>query len=122
MAQCEVCKKEMTTPQGCIAAHIQYTPLKVVRGRHTEELDPTKTKSYVRIPYGHERRYGLIDNPPHCPDCNAPLGLFHHPGCDWEECPRCGFQLLACACNETGQFADVVIRTPARPPRKVKAK
>jgi hypothetical protein len=33
----------------------------------------------------------------------------HHPGCDREECPRCGRQLFSCACNTQGLFADLVL-------------
>lgn len=33
-----------------------------------------------------------------CPDCNVKDGGRHHPGCDKEECPRCGGQLIGCGC------------------------
>lgn len=36
--------------------------------------------------------------PENCPDCNAPKGGYHHPGCDDEECPRCGLQAIGCEC------------------------
>jgi hypothetical protein len=31
-----------------------------------------------------------------CPDCGAAVGAYHGPGCDWEDCPYCGLQLLGC--------------------------
>ena len=33
-----------------------------------------------------------------CDDCGAERGEYHHPGCEWEECPRCGGQYLSCGC------------------------
>ncbi|MCA9804731.1 MAG: hypothetical protein KC777_22325 [Cyanobacteria bacterium HKST-UBA02] len=34
----------------------------------------------------------------HCPDCLAPIGTFHHPGCDIEQCPCCNKQAISCNC------------------------
>jgi hypothetical protein len=34
-----------------------------------------------------------------CLGCRNPLGEYHDDGCDWEECPRCGGQSLACDCE-----------------------
>jgi hypothetical protein len=34
-----------------------------------------------------------------CPDCGAGAGEVHEPGCDIEQCPRCGGQLIACGCR-----------------------
>ena len=33
-----------------------------------------------------------------CYDCGVDPGGYHHPGCDMEECPRCGGQLISCDC------------------------
>ncbi len=33
-----------------------------------------------------------------CHDCGALKWEFHEPGCDMEDCPRCGKQLLGCEC------------------------
>lgn len=34
-----------------------------------------------------------------CHDCGAAQGEYHHPGCDTEECPRCGGQYFMCDCS-----------------------
>lgn len=36
-----------------------------------------------------------------CHDCGVTTGDFHKDGCDWEECPNCGRQLISCDCNDT---------------------
>lgn len=41
------------------------------------------------------------DLPPYeerCHDCGVIAGGIHHPGCDWEECPKCRRQLISCGC------------------------
>lgn len=40
-----------------------------------------------------------------CHDCGAEWGELHHPGCDSEECPRCGGQYFACHCQKGEIFA-----------------
>lgn len=32
-----------------------------------------------------------------CGDCGVPKGFLHVVGCDWEQCPICGNQLLSCS-------------------------
>lgn len=57
-----------------------------------------------RIPYGNEDREELPDGTPLylpndgevCPDCEAGRGELHEEGCDQEQCPECGQQLIAC--------------------------
>src|SRR5688572_27289451 len=49
-----------------------------------------------------------VDVPPHldddagsggaCPDCGVELGGLHHLGCDRQDCPSCGRQLISCRC------------------------
>lgn len=34
-----------------------------------------------------------------CCDCGAPVGTYHHPGCDQERCPVCGLQHITCDCS-----------------------
>jgi len=53
--------------------------------------------SYLRIPYGRERRRWPAGP---CHDCAVQPSELHVPGCDAEECPRCHGQAFACDCTE----------------------
>ena len=75
MAICIYCKKEMLLVNGCTCA--EYT------------IDGLK---YTRIQYRNLHR----DNP--CKDCGAKDGRFHHPGCELEICPKCGYEVTTCRC------------------------
>lgn len=43
-------------------------------------------------------RKAKIDLEDTCYDCRVKVGETHDYGCDWEECPFCGRQLLSCDC------------------------
>lgn len=38
------------------------------------------------------------ENPRRCYECGVREGKVHKPGCDWEECPFCHWQLISCNC------------------------
>ena len=88
MAKCKCCNREMLKAAGCIDKYIRYAD----------------KKDFVRIKFGKERRFGEVTSNDRCPDCNVKAGHFHHPGCDIEECPRCGQQLLSCNCGAVCTF------------------
>jgi hypothetical protein len=92
MAICKYCEQEMNTADGC-----KKMPVKTVDG----PLDP--------VLYGDERI--TADDPPRaghrCHDCGAQPGFYHHPGCDWEECPRCHEQLLSCDCEPIEEAEEI---------------
>ena len=55
-------------------------------------------KKYKRIPYGDPKefeKFGIIpDYSLTCHDCGVKKGQIHLDGCDMEQCPKCGEQLL----------------------------
>lgn len=81
MAVCEFCKQDMITADGCVCVPV------VIDG-----------VAYEPLPVGDDCGYYESDDD-RCPDCGAKYGHYHHPGCDVEECPKCGFQLISCDCN-----------------------
>ncbi len=54
---------------------------------------------HPRVPYGQERRFGRGANfGPECPYCGAKIGKAHSPGCQLDECSKCGGQVKVCGC------------------------
>ncbi len=84
MAICKFCNGEMHEVAGFI-----LVPIKAADGLY----DPVRYGSEVRPE--HPSHHGT---PRRCGDCDALPGNYHHVGCDLEECPRCGGQLLSCDC------------------------
>jgi hypothetical protein len=83
------CKQEMTTAEGCTI------PTLVVAGT-----------ALARTPWGKERHWSRPRAGERCGDCGVLPGKAHHLGCDIEECPRCGRQLLSCDCLHEGDDED----------------
>lgn len=79
MATCQDCTHEMLDSISCTVADL------VIDGR----------------PYPRRRcaSWSRTDRTA-CGDCGAPHGGFHHLGCDLEDCPRCGQQLISCGCMD----------------------
>lgn len=67
-------------------------------------ISALRGKLMDRIAFGDEE-----DKPPwyvppsgkRCPDCDVKQGDNHKPGCDREQCPVCGTQLIGCDHGDT---------------------
>lgn len=81
MAVCRDCDREMTTATSCAVEYL------FIRGERLRRQPLTRRSA------GPARR---------CGDCGVALGGWHHLGCDLEDCPRCGRQLLSCGCGDLG--------------------
>ena len=73
---CDVCGQDPLNSKGCRASTI------LAAG-----------KKYKRIPF-------LGEAGERCHDCNTLSGHYHHWGCDDEQCPVCGGQLIGCDCED----------------------
>ncbi|MBX3469549.1 MAG: hypothetical protein KF878_21970 [Planctomycetes bacterium] len=59
-----------------------------------------RRRKYARVPYGQEtfREPAEARREP-CRHCGTIRGKLHDPGCDFEECPVCGGQVMSCDCD-----------------------
>lgn len=80
MAICEDCGREMLDPK---------TTTCDFNGFRVEETGEILLRDMVRSNRGGR-----------CHDCGISLrrGNYHHFGCDMENCPKCGGQLISCGC------------------------
>lgn len=57
-------------------------------------------RQMARVRYGEEiDDWGANEHP--CGDCGVCKGAFHVPGCDVEQCPACGAQIIGCDCTSS---------------------
>jgi hypothetical protein len=54
--------------------------------------------SIKRVPFGSETTF-IISTSNICGDCAVKKGMYHTEGCDNEECPACGGQVISCGCD-----------------------
>ncbi len=95
MAICKYCQLEMNEADGCVAM-----PVRTIDGPMQPLLYGQETQFANEAPAPGQHHHGvLIGDPPRCHDCAALPGHYHHPGCDYEECPRCHEQLIGCDCD-----------------------
>lgn len=89
MARCVWCGGEMTIVDSCVVDHLHD---------HGRCVSMVPWGSELRWPHSNRR----------CGDCGVAPGKWHHLGCDIQECPTCGGQLLSCDCrfDEDGDDID----------------
>jgi hypothetical protein len=80
MAECHLCGREMTTADSC-----------------TLEALHQHGRRYPLARFGEES--GWRGRAERCGDCGVAKGGLHHPGCDLQDCPVYGGQLLSCGCG-----------------------
>ena len=84
---CEFCQQGKLRSSGCLIASVEV---------HGE--------SVPRIPYTPPKFGKEFER---CQDCNAKYGRYHHPKCEWELCPCCMHELVACGCEITGALKGI---------------
>jgi hypothetical protein len=75
---------------------IEGWPEKIMAAQQTVSLT-AEGRTVPRIRYGDEHDdWGANEHA--CHDCRVLKSEFHVAGCDGEECPLCGGQLITCDC------------------------
>ena len=99
MAICKFCNEDMLKTEGCRPIKIKIWS---VSAHRKNERSRRLLRNMEPVKYGSETRFAASALP-RCPDCNVVVGNYHHPNCDWEECPNCHMQMLMCG-GECGDF------------------
>ena len=84
---------------------IVYNGVRMIKGwdKKIEEAQALKTytidgEEVPRIRFGDEDVQWESDHP--CEICGVKKGQFHVPGCNHEQCPTCGNEMMVCRCAE----------------------
>lgn len=80
MSECQLCGREMTTADSCALEALHQNGRRFPLARLGQES-------------------GWRGRAERCGDCGIARGGLHHPGCDLQDCPVCGRQLLSCGCG-----------------------
>lgn len=81
------------------AEMVSYWPKHIRRAQKTATLGVINVMT--RIKYGDEADDWGAERQA-CHDCRVIKGQYHVPGCDVEQCPSCGGQLISCVCEIDG--------------------
>lgn len=94
MTHCSLCESETAVVDGCRERRLVYD---VDDPSELDDVDPDDMVKPFR--YGEEPRFDDTEARGECPECNARVGEYHHPGCRIEQCPECEEQLQFCECE-----------------------
>lgn len=87
MAVCQDCDREMTEAASCTVDALIIRDERFPREMAVEPLGPNGR----------------------CGDCGVQRDGYHHLGCDLEPCPRCGWQLISCACGSLDSGHEAIV-------------
>lgn len=58
-----------------------------------------EAEAFARVPYGQETFWdSAVAMLQPCSCCGALQGQLHEPLCQYEQCPKCGRQVMSCDC------------------------
>lgn len=115
---CELCGRDMSDDKrGCSCTHIKFEPKEcsaVSMGRNKTLIIP-RARVGADADMFDMQQYAEMKQD-RCCDCGAPVGTFHHSCCDNETCPRCGYQLLSCSCDDE-YYRTIMLKLFSEEPR-----
>lgn len=85
MAICQHCNKEMSMTDTCDA------------NKFKSFEDGTRMLSSTNFNFSDDSTEK--DSDKRCCDCGIKYGGYHHVGCQYECCPKCGGQWISCGCK-----------------------
>lgn len=107
MADCEFCGQGMNEADSCTKNAVLYP---------APPEEPIDGVYRLAVPYGEEDNWEAQER---CHDCGVPPGGYHHPGCDVEQSPVTGEQLLREVLEHPAESAPLHARAEPDPHEQI---